>query len=49
MRRPAVSLATTLECAGNGRAFLEPPVAGEPWLLGAVGTAEWTGAYVDRQ
>jgi DMSO/TMAO reductase YedYZ molybdopterin-dependent catalytic subunit len=33
----------TLECAGNGRAFLEPPAPGEQWHLGAVGTAEWTG------
>jgi len=41
--RPAVTLANTLECAGNGRAFLDPPAPGEPWLLGAVGTAEWTG------
>lgn len=41
--RPATSVLTTLECAGNGRAFLDPPVAGEPWRLGAVGTAEWTG------
>jgi DMSO/TMAO reductase YedYZ molybdopterin-dependent catalytic subunit len=42
-RRPAVALVNTLECAGNGRAFLDPPAPGEPWLLGAVGTAEWTG------
>jgi DMSO/TMAO reductase YedYZ molybdopterin-dependent catalytic subunit len=34
----------TLECAGNGRKFLEPPTPGEQWGLGAVGTAEWTGA-----
>jgi len=33
----------TLECAGNGRSFLEPPAPGEQWGLGAVGTAEWTG------
>jgi DMSO/TMAO reductase YedYZ molybdopterin-dependent catalytic subunit len=33
----------TLECAGNGRALLDPPVAGEKWNLGAVSTAEWTG------
>ena len=33
----------TLECAGNGRAFLDPPVEGEQWGLGAVSTAEWTG------
>src|SRR6267143_7032763 len=33
----------TLECAGNGRAFLTPPVGGEQWGLGAVSSAEWTG------
>jgi DMSO/TMAO reductase YedYZ molybdopterin-dependent catalytic subunit len=38
------SLVVTLECAGNGRAFLDPPVGGEQWRTGAVGTAEWTGA-----
>jgi DMSO/TMAO reductase YedYZ molybdopterin-dependent catalytic subunit len=41
---PARSLVVTLECAGNGRAFLDPPVGGEQWRTGAVGTAEWTGA-----
>jgi DMSO/TMAO reductase YedYZ molybdopterin-dependent catalytic subunit len=41
---PQRSLAVTLECAGNGRSFLEPAVPGEQWRLGAVGTAEWTGA-----
>ena len=41
---PARTLAVTLECAGNGRKFLEPQVPGEQWGLGAVGTAEWTGA-----
>jgi DMSO/TMAO reductase YedYZ molybdopterin-dependent catalytic subunit len=33
----------TLECAGNGRYTLSPGVPGEPWRLGAVSTAEWTG------
>ena len=33
----------TLECAGNGRAFFQPPVAGVQWRKGAVGTARWTG------
>ena len=41
---PSRTLAVTLECAGNGRKFLEPPTPGEQWGLGAVGTAEWTGA-----
>jgi DMSO/TMAO reductase YedYZ molybdopterin-dependent catalytic subunit len=40
---PAVSLPVTLECAGNGRAFFEPPVAGVQWQRGAVGNARWTG------
>ena len=35
--------AVTLECAGNGRALLEPRPVSQPWLIGAVGTAEWTG------
>jgi len=33
----------TLECAGNGRAFLSPRVESQPWLSEAIGTAEWTG------
>ena len=41
--RPAITTAVTLECAGNGRSFLQPRVPGEQWTLGAVGTAEWTG------
>jgi DMSO/TMAO reductase YedYZ molybdopterin-dependent catalytic subunit len=39
---PATVVAT-LECAGNGRSGLDPPVPGEPWGLGAVGAAAWTG------
>ena len=41
--RPAVTLAVTMECAGNGRARLEPRPLSQPWLDEAVGTAEWTG------
>src|SRR5438034_4491562 len=41
---PARSMVVTLECAGNGRRFLDPKVPGEQWGLGAVGTATWTGA-----
>ncbi|MFF3768494.1 sulfite oxidase [Streptomyces sp. NPDC001922] len=40
---PAVTQRVTLECAGNGRARLEPRPVSQPWLLGAVGTADWTG------
>jgi sulfane dehydrogenase subunit SoxC len=41
--RPGRTLAFTLECAGNGRALLEPRAVSQPWLQEAVGTAEWTG------
>jgi DMSO/TMAO reductase YedYZ molybdopterin-dependent catalytic subunit len=40
---PSESRVVTLECAGNGRSFFDPKVPGEPWALGAVSTAEWTG------
>jgi sulfane dehydrogenase subunit SoxC len=42
-RRPAATLPVTLECAGNGRARLDPRPISQPWLEEAVGTAEWTG------
>ena len=41
--RERVSLPVTFECAGNGRALLEPRPVSQPWLTGAVGTAEWAG------
>jgi sulfite oxidase len=40
---PAASVTSVLECAGNGRAFFDPPVAGIQWEKGAVGNARWTG------
>jgi DMSO/TMAO reductase YedYZ molybdopterin-dependent catalytic subunit len=40
---PRVTAVVTLECAGNGRAFFTPAVAGVQWEKGAVGTARWTG------
>jgi DMSO/TMAO reductase YedYZ molybdopterin-dependent catalytic subunit len=41
--RPRRTVRVTLECAGNGRALLQPRPVSQPWLTGAVGTAEWTG------
>jgi len=42
-QRPRVEMAVTMECAGNGRARLEPRPVSQPWLLEAVGTARWGG------
>jgi DMSO/TMAO reductase YedYZ molybdopterin-dependent catalytic subunit len=41
--RPRRTLPVTLECAGNGRARLQPRPMSNPWLLEAIGTAEWGG------
>ncbi|MFE5657153.1 sulfite oxidase [Streptomyces sp. NPDC056517] len=41
--RPSVTRRVTLECAGNGRARLSPRPVSQPWLVEAVGTADWTG------
>ncbi|MEU8068425.1 MULTISPECIES: sulfite oxidase [unclassified Micromonospora] len=41
--RPRVTHRVTLECAGNGRALLRPRPVSQPWLVEAVGNAEWTG------
>jgi DMSO/TMAO reductase YedYZ molybdopterin-dependent catalytic subunit len=41
--RPEKTVAVTMECAGNGRALYEPRPLSQPWVLEAVGTAEWTG------
>ena len=42
--RPAKTVTVTMECAGNGRARLEPRPISQPWLNEAIGTARWTGA-----
>jgi DMSO/TMAO reductase YedYZ molybdopterin-dependent catalytic subunit len=45
---PARSVFATVECAGNGRSFLQQPVAGVQWGAGAIGHAEWTGVPLAR-
>ena len=42
-RFEVVTAALTLECAGNGRAFFDPPATGAQWTYGAVACSEWTG------
>ena len=42
------TIAVTMECAGNGRAFLTPATAGAQWERGAVSTAEWTGVRLSE-
>jgi DMSO/TMAO reductase YedYZ molybdopterin-dependent catalytic subunit len=42
--RSAAEVTATMECAGNGRAHLDPRPVSQPWLNEAVGTARWRGA-----
>jgi DMSO/TMAO reductase YedYZ molybdopterin-dependent catalytic subunit len=42
-RMGSQTVIATMECAGNGRVFLNPPTDGEQWGLGAVSIAEWIG------
>src|SRR4051812_13172641 len=41
--RERTTAAVTFECAGNGRALLDPRPISQPWGLEAVGTGAWTG------
>lgn len=40
---PERTVFATVECAGNGRSFLQNKAAGVQWGAGAIGHAEWTG------
>lgn len=40
---PQHELEAVLQCAGNGRALMEPRVPGVQWTKGAMGNARWRG------
>src|SRR5262245_15575480 len=42
-KMPSTEIAAVLECAGNGRAFFDPPVPGLQWTTGAVANGLWRG------
>src|SRR5918997_1678712 len=41
-KRPSRAIAVTMECAGDGRGLLTPRSLSQPWMVEAIGTAEWT-------
>ncbi|NEW09060.1 sulfite oxidase [Paenibacillus sp. SYP-B3998] len=43
LKMPQVTLAVTLECAGDKRSLFYPKVRGEQWGLGAISHAVWMG------
>ena len=40
---PTTTIASVLQCSGNGRAFFAHSPSGSPWGVGAAGCALWTG------
>jgi DMSO/TMAO reductase YedYZ molybdopterin-dependent catalytic subunit len=42
-KMPKVEVVAVMECAGNGRSFFEPSMAGLQWEHGAVGNVKWGG------
>lgn len=42
-RMPSKTMAALLECSGNSRGHLPPPISSIRWDQGGVSTAEWTG------
>ena len=42
------TVASVLQCSGNGRAFFNHNPAGSPWGVGAAGCALWTGVKVSE-
>src|SRR5690606_37292794 len=42
------TVATVLQCSGNGRAFFDHKASGTPWQVGAAGCVLWTGVPVRK-
>ena len=43
---PTKTVASVLQCSGNGRVFFDHKPSGSPWAVGAAGCALWTGVSV---
>ena len=43
---PKDVVANTLECSGNSRSLLKEKASGNPWTIGGVGNAVWSGVWL---
>jgi len=43
---PKEVVANTLECSGNSRSLLKQKASGNPWTIGGVGNAVWSGVWL---
>ncbi len=46
LRMPKAIVANTLECSGNSRSLLAEKASGNPWTIGGVGNAIWSGVWL---
>jgi len=46
LRMPKAIVANTLECSGNSRSLLSEKARGNPWTIGGVGNAVWSGVWL---
>lgn len=45
-RMPKAIVSNTIECSGNGRSLFEKKASGNPWTIGGVGNAVWSGVWL---
>ena len=45
-RMPKSIVSNTLECSGNSRSLFDEKSKGNPWTVGGVGTAVWSGVWL---
>ncbi len=45
---PTTTIASVVQCSGNGRAFFAHSPSGSPWGVGAAGCALWTGVKLSK-
>lgn len=46
IRAPKAVVTNTMECSGNGRSLLSEKATGNPWTIGGVGNAVWSGVWL---
>ena len=46
LQLPKQIVSNTMECSGNGRSLLKPKSRGNPWTIGGVGNAVYSGVWL---
>lgn len=48
LQMPRATVSNTLECSGNGRSLLTEKARGNPWTIGGVGNAIYSGIFLSQ-